>query len=396
MKEKQNTWRFKLSLLSISTLLMSAPIISAALPLMFDDFPNQSQAAVETLLTVPNFGIIIALLISPIFIRFLGKKKTIQLGLMIALASGLLPVFISDYFLILASRFTFGAGIGLFNSLAVSLIAEFYQGEELSTMMGYQSVAGALGSAALAFIVSYLVTLGWQQTFLAYLIIVPVLVLFTLFIPIEKTVTQEAVAEKNTAKFSFSLPVMWLSLLIFFLFTFYMASVIKLPEFIVSNDLGTVSSVSNVTGFTTLVGIPVGLLYGKIRQQLHDWTLAVGLLIVAVGFLLSAWSTSLALLVIGIVLTRCGFALSIPSIYIWTSQVAKKETINLAYTSLIIATNIGVFCSPVLLNTLGILFSNASAGFSFILAAIGFLLITLIIFLQQLRTNKQAITESNE
>lgn len=74
MKLQKQHWLFKLSLLSVSVLLMSAPIISAALPLMFTDFPDQSKSAIETLLTVPNFGIILALLISPLCIRFFWKK----------------------------------------------------------------------------------------------------------------------------------------------------------------------------------------------------------------------------------------------------------------------------------------------------------------------------------
>lgn len=74
MKTKQQQLIFKISLLSISVLLMSAPIISAALPSMIDSFPGQSKSAVETLLTIPNFGIILALLFSPFCIRMIGKK----------------------------------------------------------------------------------------------------------------------------------------------------------------------------------------------------------------------------------------------------------------------------------------------------------------------------------
>ena len=52
---------FKVALLSISLLLMIAPQISSVLPLMYSSFPGVSRAAVETLSTIPNIGIVIGL-----------------------------------------------------------------------------------------------------------------------------------------------------------------------------------------------------------------------------------------------------------------------------------------------------------------------------------------------
>ncbi|EOL42748.1 hypothetical protein RV11_GL000911 [Enterococcus phoeniculicola] len=391
MKTKQQQTVFKISLLSISVLLMSAPIISAALPAMIDSFSSQSKSAVETLLTIPNFGIILALLISPFCIRIIGKKNTVLTGLVIALISGLLPALINNYSLILGARFTFGLGIGLFNSLAVSLLAEFYEGDELSTMMGFQSMAGSLGSAGLSFFISYLVTLGWQQTFWAYLIILPVLFLFGFFVQIPESRKTKTADEVQTETFSVNLPVVGLSILIFFLFAFFMASVVKLPEFIIHNNIGSASSVSIITGLSTLVGIPIGMFYGKIHQLLKQQVLPIGLLISAIGFFIVSQSSTLAVLLIGVGFSGVGFGLAVPFIYTWTALVADKRAINFAYTCLIIATNIGVFFSPVLLNTLGKLFDNTSAGFSLLMAAIGFLAMSLIMSIKLVLKKKTIV-----
>ena len=378
MKTKQQQAIFKVSLLSISVLLMSAPIISAALPAMIDSFTSQSKSAVETVLTIPNFGIILALLLSPFCIRVIGKKNTVLTGLVIALISGLLPALISNYSLLLGARFTFGIGIGLFNSLAVSLLAEFYEGDELSTMMGFQSMAGSLGSAGLSFCISYLVTLGWQQTFWAYLIILPVLILFGFFVQIPESPKTQATGEAQTEKFTVNLSVVGLSILIFFLFAFFMASVIKLPEFIIHNKIGSASSVSIITGLSTLVGIPIGMFYGKIHQVLKQLVLPIGLLISAIGFFIISQSTTLPILLTGVICSGVGFGLAVPFIYTWTALVADKQAINFAYTCLIIATNMGVFFSPVLLNTLSKLAGHTSAGSSLLMAALGFLCMSLV------------------
>ena len=75
-------------------------------------------------------------------VRFLGEKVAILSGLLLTLVSGVLPMFASVYTPILNSRFLIRLSIGTFNSLAVSLIPEFYSQdeEEMATMIGYQNV----------------------------------------------------------------------------------------------------------------------------------------------------------------------------------------------------------------------------------------------------------------
>jgi MFS family permease len=158
MKQKklQDSWMFKISLLSISIFLMMAPAIAPALPLMYNAFPGVNKAGVETLSTVPNIGIVIGLLISPFLIKLMGQKATILTGLIVTLLAGTFPMYSSVYTLILISRALLGFGIGLFNSLAVSLIPQFYSKDEdeLATMVGYQNVMGAVGAAIAAFLIS--------------------------------------------------------------------------------------------------------------------------------------------------------------------------------------------------------------------------------------------------
>ena len=139
MKPIENRLIFKISLLSISLFLMMAPQISSTLPLMYQAFPGVNQSSVEMLSTIPNFGIIAGLVISPILIRLIKQKHTVLIGLMVTLLAGTAPFYLTSYLPILFSRFLLGVGIGLFNSLAVSLLPKFYKDseEQLVTMLGF-------------------------------------------------------------------------------------------------------------------------------------------------------------------------------------------------------------------------------------------------------------------
>lgn len=161
----KNSFLFKASLLSISLVLAAGPVIASLIPLMQQSFPDQSISSIELIATVPNFGILIFVLLSNIFVKFLGKKKTVLLGLILALISGLIPVFIENYTVILVSRFMFGAGVGLFNALAVSLITELYSGDEQASLMGLQGAMGSIGSTVMTLLVGYFTKFGWQNSF---------------------------------------------------------------------------------------------------------------------------------------------------------------------------------------------------------------------------------------
>lgn len=392
MQTSKHSWIFKIALLSISALLSSAAVISPVIPDMITAFPDQSKAAVETLLTVPNFGIIFSLFLSPILIKFIGKKATILFGLTIALISGILPIFVADYTTILAARFAFGAGIGLFNSLAVSLLPEFFEGDELASMMGFQSMAGSLGSAILSFSLSYLITLGWQQSFYVYLIILPTIFIFATFVKLapKAAATNQAgpIAEE---KIRFNLPVVGIALLMFILFGLFMTSVIKLPELIVSSGIGTASSVSIISGISTLVGLPVGILYGTFYKKVNRMILPIGLLTVTCGFFVLSIAPNLPVLIAGVLMTGIGFGLSIPYIYTWTAEIAPKNAINISYTLLLITINIGVFCSPLLMNAIAVAFNNYSPAFSMMVAGIGFLLLFIFITLKTIAIKRKEI-----
>lgn len=389
---------FKISLLSISLLLMLAPVIAPAIPLMGEAFTGQSKSSVELLLTVPNFGIIAALFMSPLAIKGIGKKATILLGMSLALTSGVVPIFFSNYYLILLLRFMFGFGIGLFNSLAVSLLAEFYEGEELATMMGLQSMVGALGSAILSFAVGYFILSGWQATFSIYFIIVPVMILFMLFVPIqreEKVQVQEEIID-GQSKQTLNAGVLSIAALIFFLFTFYMVIPIKMPEFVLTKGIGTMSSISIVTGLSTLIGIPVGIFYGKIHKYLQDNVLTIGLLVIPLGLAVVTFSGHLLVLTLGVMISGIGFGLTMPYLYTKLAQVAPKNSVNLAYTTVLIATNIGVFASPLILNTLTKLFKLESSQGALLVSSIGFILLLIIVELVLMNGKKQQITKELE
>lgn len=297
---------------------------------MYHAFPGVDQAGVETLATIPNIGIVIGLLISPFLIRFIGEKAMILTGMVVTLLSGTFPMYATAYTPILISRLLIGAGIGLFNSLAVSLISQFYgdDEEESATMVGYQNVMGGLGAAIASFLISYLITISWHAAFAIYFLVISVLILFTIFM--------------------------------FFIFLFYMPMSFKIPVFLVEEKLGTVSELLLLTGILNLVSIPVGASFCFFFKRLHDKIFPIGFLILGIGF-----------------------GLSVPYMYNWLDWSAPKNSVNLATTIVLVLVNVGCAISPMVLNAI-----TSSAKMCLLVSAIFFGCFTIYAFIHYLRVHK--------
>ena len=133
----------KISILSASLVVVSGGAIAANIPAMARTFADVPLQTVEMLSTIPSLFIIISVLLSNLFARYLGYKRTILIGIAIVLVSGIIPALIGDFWIILVSRALFGFGVGMFNSLLIAIISHFYEGDERADDRDEERVRGS-------------------------------------------------------------------------------------------------------------------------------------------------------------------------------------------------------------------------------------------------------------
>ena len=160
----------KISLLFVSILVISSGVLLPSLPNIIRDYPMIPSTIIELLGTLPALFTMLVIPFSPNVARKIGYKKTVQIGLVIAFISGILPIYIHSFLILFLTRITFGVGIGLFNPLLYSFSTCLYQ--------GYQSAFEGMGGIVTSFLVAQLVAGGWRHTLWTYLIILPILLLF--------------------------------------------------------------------------------------------------------------------------------------------------------------------------------------------------------------------------
>lgn len=339
----------KYSLLSASLLVGSAPAINANIPAMASAFDTIPLAMIEMLTTVPSLFLMISVLISSFIAKKIGYKQTASLGLLIVAVSGILPVFVSNFYLILISRATLGFGIGLFNSLTVALVNSFYQGKDRAKMYGLQSAFEGAGGIFITFIAGQLLKIGWQAPFLAYAIAIPVCIVFIKFIPKVATandisVDTNVIVKENGFKKDNIMLISFIALL-FVAASLYMTMGIKVSTLITTAGYGNASDASLVIILLSLGAITAGTLFSKIIKIFKQLTPIIGLLILALAMFLIGISNSMIITFAGGFLTGFGFKIFMPYLIDRINNSQIKNT-PLATSLLLVGFNLGAFISP--------------------------------------------------
>ena len=140
----------KPTILSLSFLsILSGAAVSPALGRIQQAFPEASELTVQMILTLtPLFIIPFSLLTGRLSLK-INKRHILFAGLTIYLLAGVGGGLMNSMPMILVMRALLGIGTGLISALSLSLIADFYHGNERSTTMGQSSAIATLGGIVL-------------------------------------------------------------------------------------------------------------------------------------------------------------------------------------------------------------------------------------------------------
>jgi len=306
MQNKNHTL-MKLSILLVSVITASAPAINANIPVLAKAFPNVPLAQIELLTTIPSFFLMIAVLLSSWIAKRIGLKQTVIVGVIMTAVAGLSPIFINSFSLLMVSRALFGFGVGLFNSLLVTIISYFFKGPERSQTLGFQSTFEGLGGVLVTFIAGQLVQINWHMSFWAYAITIPALILFTLFVPsipkADVTTTKET---KVASKAKLPKALFGYLVMTFVVITFHMIMGIKVPTLMVSAGYGTATSASFVILSLSLGAMLGGILFGRVFLLMKDYILVIAFVFLALAMSLIAVSNTTWLTMLGGFFTGIG------------------------------------------------------------------------------------------
>ena len=337
----------KFSLLSISILLMSHLAISPVIPNLYSFYhgsnPNIGLASVESLATIPAMMITIFVLLSNGVIKFIGKKNTVLLGLILIFIFGIVPAFTTNFKVVLISRLLLGAGIGLFNSLSISMISDFFDEEHRGTMIGLRTAFLNIGKALTTFISGYLLIYGIQYTFLVYALALPIFIIFLLFVPNAENVNNKKVSIK------FHKETLLLTLLTFLVGISYMGATIKIPTLLAEKYHYQPDVARNLLTILALSGILSGVIFGILVKRFKNLTLPIMLSFMTVGSILFTLTNNIVVFYVAAIFIGISFVGTMSFNFFYISKELENKFINFATSVILVGGNIGVILTPVVL-----------------------------------------------
>ena len=337
----------KFSLLSISILLMSHLAISPVIPNLYKFYHESNQniglASVESLATIPAMMITIFVLLSNGVIKFIGKKNTVLLGLLLIFIFGIVPAFTTNFKVVLISRLFLGAGIGLFNSLSISMISDFFDEEHRGTMIGLRTAFLNIGKALTTFISGYLLIYGIQYTFLVYALALPIFIIFLLFVPNAENVNNKKVSIK------FHKETIFLTLLTFLVGISYMGATIKIPTLLAEKYHYQPDVARNLLTILALSGILSGVIFGILVKRFKNLTLPIMLSFMTIGSVLFALTNNIVIFYIAAIFIGISFVGTMSFNFFYISNKLENKFINFATSVILVGGNIGVILTPVVL-----------------------------------------------
>ncbi|KFF30550.1 MFS transporter [Bifidobacterium bombi] len=389
MEVKSESALTKSAVLGISLILTSAPAINGALPAMRHDL-NIGTSQNELLSTIPSLAVIVFIILSGFVERWLGTKKTIFISMILAGLGGIGPMFLSSYPLIFISRLLLGCGLGLYNSLAVNIISQLYQGDTRATLLGFRGSMENIGQCVLTVLAGLLLSLGWHWSYAIYLLAFPLAIFFYMVVPEpakddetlsveEKTKaadSDEGNGNKIDPRMDHLHPFVWVLVLFsVFMVLDSLCSTLRFP----SISVGIKGEGYNASFFLSLMpilGILAGLVFGYLNRKIGIAVLYIGIALYVVGNVLMAMSAhNFAFALIGMMIIGIPGAWCFPYIYTTIGEIMTPRMGTLATSLILIGCNIGNFISPLYMGLVGKLFGTDSLTAPFIVLAVVFALI---------------------
>ncbi len=377
------------AILSISLMLTSSQAINGVIPQMKQSL-GISQSQSELLGTAPSITVIVFILLSSYFAKRIGMKNTIILGLLLAGIGGIIPVFTATFQTVLISRVILGAGLGLYNSLAVTYISSLYSGNTRATLLGIRNSMEALGQTILIFLAGVLVNINWTASFLVYAIAFPVALLFALKVPEirdeNSDIPENHIKEKmNPMVFA----------LVLFAILLVMNSIAISVRFasIATEIKGVNFNASNYLALMPILGILAGFMFGPINKWIGKGTLYLGIIFFIISNLLIATSNgNMVFLLTGLFLSSITGSWCFPFIFSNLDKVTTKDTINFATSLIFIGCNIGNFIAPISMQLAQLLTRSTNLTAPFFLFAGIFMVVLFVTFFATKKKTTRVMT----
>jgi MFS family permease len=366
---KTSKLSIKLAILLCSLLQMGTICISSVLTRIADLFPQYGITTIQFLATFPCFVIIIVSLVTGKLVEYISKKILVLISSVLYIVTAVGGFFFHGSLEILYVWETIlGIAIGIFIPIGSSLIADYFDGDERSSMMGMQSSIIGVGGMLLSLLGGMLAAIDWYYNFLAFLLIIPGLFMAITGLPMDKPMH---LTEKGRTKVKVTPKIVILYSVICFLFMLFFNTIpTNLAMYLKEHGIrGSVNAgiASAVLSFSCALA---GLLYHKISRIIGELTISLGFFNLALGALVAGFSSSYGMILVGVFIAGMSISIVMAQSMVSISNMEKAEAVTKTMAIVLAINNFGSFLSPNFTKVSEIVMGNSLVASRYLLVSI--------------------------
>ena len=336
-------------------------------------FPHATELDIQMLTSLPSLLIIPFVLLAGKLAEKRDFIRLLRVGLWLFAASGVLYLFSSRMWQLMAVSALLGIGAGLISPLSTGLISRYFTGEYRVRQFG--SAITNMTLVVATAVTGYLAEVHWRLPFAVYLLPLISLVLSAYLKKDAASVTIKQAAAiippiQSTPVISgkYGIHIRHLvQLMLFYGLVTYVVLVVtfNLPFLMEAHHFSSGNSGLMISLFFLAIMAP-GFMLDSLVKLLGNKTKLYSLLAIAIGLLLIWISPTEWLIVPGCILVGLGYGIIQPLIYDKTVDTAIPQKTTLALAFVMVMNYLAILLSPFITDFFQWIFHTGSQEFPFI------------------------------
>lgn len=365
-----------LALLFVSALEMGGMGLQPALADIRAAFPNISDMWLQEMSNWPGFAMLVGCAISTLLATKISKKVLCQVGVAFVVAYAVLGFLLHSTFIeLMMWQSVLGLGFGFLMPTSNGIIAENYDEEGRSKIMGIQDMFTNGGGMYLTLIGGFLASIKWNYTYLAFLYALIPLVLGCIYFPADKPAAEGS--KKSHLKIA---PITWLYGVIIFVFiNSYGVMGANISFIITERGFGNAALTGTAMAIFLVGGIFGGLIFNPFERKLHKYVLCCGFIALVLGFIIIYFATSLMVVYVGAFVVGTSIGFEMPGSLLYATNDNTVETATAGCAVIHMAGQLGTVCSALFYTPVSGLIRPGDTSFRFLFAAITCAILTVLV-----------------
>ncbi len=305
--------------------VMAIVSLFPAIPKLFAEFGSNPNAGflIPAIVTAPSLCAALFAPLAGIIADRYGRRRSFIGGMALYVLAGLVPLFVADLGLIIASRAVLGIAEAFAITISSALIGDYF-GEQRHRWTAWVGVATSVAGTGLIAAGGALADISWRGPFSIYLAAIPGLIMAVLFIDEPRPTVSAQGGTRRQLAFPWK-EALLIGTVTLISSVLYYVEPLNIARVLDAKGAGSSTEIGLIQAATSLTYIAGAFLY----RRLHHWPigrlLGLAALLIGAGQLVIGMGPTWQVVSVGAAIQQLGGGMVIPALLAWGQAILPLE-----------------------------------------------------------------------